>query len=333
VFVRSGGTWSNQQALGPGGGSVALSSDGTRALVGGGEGAALESARLFGRSGETWAQLGAKRVGRGYSGDGFGGSVALSGDGKRALIGAPGQSGEKGAAWAFEDVTFHPPEIGRCTKTPAGAGDYTRATCTEASTQGTYEWAPGVAKAKFTTTIARGLATLETVHGIKIICAGESGTGEYSGTNALAGVVFKLSGCEGAGEKCASPGAAAGEVATSTLAVVLGVESFGKTPAENKLAIDLFPASNGEPVMQFTCGGTDVSVRGSVLVRVARNHMQSSSPLVFAASKGKQQPEKFAEGPRNVLEAAFNGGAFEQMGLTLKLTQLSEEPREINSAF
>jgi hypothetical protein len=84
--------------------SVALSSGGSTALIGGpadegGKGAAW----VFTRSGAVWAQQGSKLIGASAErGEGhFGASVALSEDGDTALIGGPGDEAGKGAAWVF----------------------------------------------------------------------------------------------------------------------------------------------------------------------------------------------------------------------------------------
>jgi hypothetical protein len=115
VFTRSGATWKHQGAKLAGndeggtaefGISVALSTDGNTALVGGpnDEGKAKlamsGAAWVFTRSGSTWAQQGAKLTGTGESGPGeLGWSVALSADGNTALAGAPADG--DGAAFAF----------------------------------------------------------------------------------------------------------------------------------------------------------------------------------------------------------------------------------------
>ncbi len=111
VFTRPEGKWIEQVELngtgevGSGwfGSSVALSSDGNTALVGGyrdNEGAG--AAWVFTRAGTNWTQQGGKLVGGGEIGKGeFGTSVALSSDGATALIGAGEDSEETGAAWAF----------------------------------------------------------------------------------------------------------------------------------------------------------------------------------------------------------------------------------------
>ena len=113
VFTRSGSTWTQQGSKLTGSGevgiasefgfSVALSSDGNTAVIGGpldnGEAGAVW---LFTRSGSTWTQEGAKLTGTGPDGVAqFGSSVALSSSGSTALIGGPGDYGGTGATWTF----------------------------------------------------------------------------------------------------------------------------------------------------------------------------------------------------------------------------------------
>jgi hypothetical protein len=113
-FVRSGSGWTQQGAKITGGAeevgaarfgrSVALSADGSLALIGGfADNGHVGAAWAFGRSGSAWEQQGPKLTGGPEAlGEGlFGRSVALAGDGNSALVGAPGDSGKHGAAWAF----------------------------------------------------------------------------------------------------------------------------------------------------------------------------------------------------------------------------------------
>ncbi len=112
VFTRSGEAWSQQgpKLTGSGesgegdfGDSVALSSEGAVALIGGGsDDGKLGAAWVFTRSGEAWSQQGSKLTGAGESGEGrFGHGVALSAEGNTALVGGPYDSAELGAAWVF----------------------------------------------------------------------------------------------------------------------------------------------------------------------------------------------------------------------------------------
>ncbi|MGZ4332316.1 MAG: hypothetical protein ACXVXL_30505 [Solirubrobacteraceae bacterium] len=112
VFTRSGGTWTQQGPKLTGfdadgnaqfGQSVALSSDGNTALIGGPQDQLVGGAAwVFTRSGGTWTQQGPKLIGDNAAGDAQQGqSVALSGDGKTALVGGPHDNGNTGATWVF----------------------------------------------------------------------------------------------------------------------------------------------------------------------------------------------------------------------------------------
>jgi hypothetical protein len=118
VFTRSGSTWTQQapkltgsEEIGASefGGSVALSSDGNTALIGGEAdnasvgNAGVGAAWVFTRSGSAWTQQGPKLTGGAEEiGAGrFGDAVALSSDGNTALIGAGRDNSNIGAVWAF----------------------------------------------------------------------------------------------------------------------------------------------------------------------------------------------------------------------------------------
>ncbi len=111
---------SDEQGEGQLGFSVALSADGSTALVGAPrDGAAAGAAWVFTRSGSTWTQQGPKLTGvseepchEGEGECGFGRSVALSGDGNTALIGAPRANGHAGTAWVFTRSAGHWTQFG-----------------------------------------------------------------------------------------------------------------------------------------------------------------------------------------------------------------------------
>ena len=96
-------TGSGETGKGEFGASVALSSDGNTALIGGsGDNSFTGAAWVFTRSAGTWTQQGEKLTGGGESGHAeFGWSVSLSSEGNTALIGGPTDSGRVGAAWVF----------------------------------------------------------------------------------------------------------------------------------------------------------------------------------------------------------------------------------------
>jgi hypothetical protein len=110
VFTRSGSTWTRQPvALGPAeeagsgyfGRSVALSSDGTVAVVGGPGDRPGGSAWVFTRSSENWTERLKLADPAHHGGDHFGRSVGIAQDGTRVLIGSPGDQHGLGAAWVF----------------------------------------------------------------------------------------------------------------------------------------------------------------------------------------------------------------------------------------
>ena len=107
----SPGPWSQQGAklvagdeagAGMFGVSVALSSDGNTAIVGGSaDSSGAGAAWIFTRSNGVWSEQ-AKLVGSGAAGSAFQGiAVALSRDGNTALIGGYGDNANNGAAWVF----------------------------------------------------------------------------------------------------------------------------------------------------------------------------------------------------------------------------------------
>jgi FG-GAP repeat len=114
AYARSASGWTQEGAKLTGGAeevgaahfgrSVALSADGSLALIGGfADNGHVGAAWVFSRSASAWEQQGPKLTGGSEAaGPGlFGRSVALSSDGSSALVGAPGDSGKGGAAWAF----------------------------------------------------------------------------------------------------------------------------------------------------------------------------------------------------------------------------------------
>ena len=142
VFVRSEGAWSQQGSKLTGGeeegeslfgSSVALSSDGDTALIGGkADGAPFTkkngAAWVFTRSGASWSQQGPKLAVEDTRETGYqlGDAVALSADGSTALIGAfrygpAGGKNERGAAWVFTRAGSIWAEQAKLTGNGAGA--------------------------------------------------------------------------------------------------------------------------------------------------------------------------------------------------------------------
>jgi FG-GAP repeat/Bacterial Ig domain len=111
TFVLNSGSYTQQAKLSPSdaagthaafGTSVALSSDGNTALVGGPGDGTQGAAWVFTRTLSIWSQQGLKlTAGDAATGSGLGSGVALSSDGNVALIGGKGDAGGDGAAWLF----------------------------------------------------------------------------------------------------------------------------------------------------------------------------------------------------------------------------------------
>jgi hypothetical protein len=228
------------------------------------------------------------------------------------------------AAWAAA------PEIGRCVS--HAGGKYTNNICTKAATakvKGSFEWEPGAVKNKFTGT--GGVGTLETVHLATVICKVEKSAGEMTSSKTVGNVSVTFTGCESAGFKCSSAGAAEGEIATNPLSGTLVWEKFGA-----KVAIDLVPQST-ELFVEFVCGPAPAVVKGSVLAPLPVNKVQTTFDEKFSARRGKQKPEYYytskTEKVKDVLMAKIGGPGveFEQSGQTITNAQTDEEPLEINT--
>jgi uncharacterized protein YdbL (DUF1318 family) len=112
VFTQSGGVWTQQgdKLVGTGavgtalqGYSVALSADGSTAILGGiSDTGNIGATWVFTQSGGVWTQQGNKLVGTGAVGSAQQGiSVALSADGNTAILGGYSDNSGLGAAWVF----------------------------------------------------------------------------------------------------------------------------------------------------------------------------------------------------------------------------------------
>jgi outer membrane protein assembly factor BamB len=121
AFTRSGASWTAQgheliPAADPEGAnfgtSLAISSDGSTALIGGpSDGPLAEgSAWVFGRGSPSWSQMQKLTDPQPSREVGFGQSVALSPDATTALVGAPVQKGTLGAVWTFTSPPWGPPQ-------------------------------------------------------------------------------------------------------------------------------------------------------------------------------------------------------------------------------
>jgi hypothetical protein len=230
-----------------------------------------------------------------------------------------------------------PPEYGRCLAKTGGT--YEDAACTKTAAEGKekYEWYPGfsgekpLVKKKFTLIQKEKTSgTYETVNGSKMTCSGATGSGEITGAKDTTGS-YAFTGCKTSGLPCNSGGAKPEELVGRTLSGLLGIEEEGVEPFKNLTAEDLFPAEPGGLLVEFECSGIGFEVRGSVLNPTTRNKMLDTVTLKWAATKGRQKPEKFVGGEKDVCEVSTSGGPFEQCGGTVTLILHLEEKIEINT--
>jgi hypothetical protein len=227
------------------------------------------------------------------------------------------------------------PEYGRCVKVTSGAARYGDTRCDTEGGERKYEWFVGPGPHPgFATIIKTGTsASLETTGGATVTCSGEASSGRVVGggdNKHLAGVVIRLTSCEYLGARCSS-GAVAGEMVTHELQGVLGVIHAGETHEKDTVGLALSPAAAGTTVIEATCGGAPLLLRGSVIARVRTNTMLARETVRFVATKGRQTPEGFEAGPHDVLEMSLSGSAFVQTGLTLTATRTDEEKLEVKT--
>lgn len=237
------------------------------------------------------------------------------------------------------------PDFGRCQKIAGVSegnkltyhGAYLTSACTTESGEhtGKYEWTPGPPpNHKFTGT-SKAL-TLETVGGTQLLCSAGSNEGEYTGAKTER-ISLKLTGCalgpKGQGVPCQTSGAAAGEIQTSTLQGTLDFIKENEAPAKPIVGLQLAPLSDPNLAL-FECGGTMVSVAGSVIVEIAAvDKMATSLKLKGIAALGHQVPEAFEVGAKSTLTETRSGSGAEQSALSVTSTSSGEEKLEIKAVI
>jgi alpha-tubulin suppressor-like RCC1 family protein len=223
------------------------------------------------------------------------------------------------------------PEYGRCVAVGAGHGSYKTAACDSTQAGGSFEWQPGAVAGGFT--LAGEKSTLlESASKAKVICAAVTGSGAHHGLKALAGVVLRFTGCEALTKPCSSAGAAAGEVLTDTLEGALQWQS----KAAKKVLLDLYPDGKAGLLANLECGSSHFEVRGSVLIPITADKMETTGKLKVAASKQTQKPTEYetSTGSKvpDFLETSISAGPFEQTGMKIKGAKLTEEEAlEVNA--
>jgi Glycine rich protein len=275
--------------------------------------------------------------GGGYFGGGGGGAGSSfgggGGGGGSSLVPAGGKSAIASFSAAEVQVSYASaavkPEVGRCVATTGGV--YQNAACTTKATgSGKYEWQPWpFTKASFALT--NGPATFKTaVSKTTISCVENTITGEYTAVqSATLNIAFSECKVLGPfGGQCTGEKASPGEIISAPLEAEFGLTDGATSPPS--VGWRIHPVS-GEEVLSFQCGGTHVSVTGSVIAAMTPvNKMSGSFKLNFSGSGGIQKPESFEGGEKRflTLETAL---ATEQVGLTMNDSIANERLLEIRA--
>lgn len=243
-------------------------------------------------------------------------------------------------AVAADDFTYgsSAPELGRCEKLggkkhgaqPASSELWSNAGCTEASSEGKFEWLPGAGIKHAFKLKARSIL-FETAAGAFVACKSAKGAGEYSGARALEDLTLKLKGCTEGHTKCTTAGSAKeGEISSATLVGEFGLIEKGLSASENEIGLDLSSASVA-PLLEFKCGSVVHTWRGSVIAPVKANKMEKAMTFNFQAAKSHQKVERFEGKSIDVPESSTGAGAYEQGAIVMSLELKGESEIEINS--
>ncbi len=161
-------------------------------------------------------------------------------------------------------------------------------------------------------TISSGEGELVTVAGLKVFCAGDTGSGQLGANPALtAALTVSFVGCESGGFPCTSTGGKSGLIDTTQLVAALG--DISATTAGALLS----PKSAAEFVPVTKCGTIKFEAKGSVIGEFKNTQNDKNTKaltLTFKQAAGVQAIKKFLVGPENTLEANLGKG-FEKAGL------------------
>jgi hypothetical protein len=220
------------------------------------------------------------------------------------------------------------PEFGKCVPAEGKTGEYSNAGCVyPAGGKGRYNWVPGPGEKKKFTSFA-GPVTLETVGGFKIACSNGTLAGEYTGAKTATASMSVLGCIEvGTGKLCQSNPAKNGEIEATGLEGELGFIAAGSKPKvglQLKLSTPLlFECRSGmEPPSPKV-------LEGAFIGKIAPlNRMRETFKATYTAVHGKQVPEKFEEGPSEVLTLKdVLSSKSEQAGLTI--IGIEEKPKAL----
>ena len=257
-------------------------------------------------------------------------------------------------AWAFKEEA---PEVGRCLKLTGGR--FKEGNCkTGAKTvsEEKYEWYPAFGpngkgeektiepSKRFYKAVSKELTAiqLETVHLEGVKCKQQTSEGEYTGPKTNRAFNIGFTGCESVGATCISTNPKAtnpGEILVKELDGEIGIEKFGLKEGLEDSALDklanVFRPAEGEIFTEFECLGLKYVVKGEVMFPIKANTMLTTQTVKFAATKGKQKPERFATDPASTKRVLYSKNGkqeeFIQSGQTLTTIQTNLEKAEASS--
>jgi hypothetical protein len=237
------------------------------------------------------------------------------------------------------------PEFGRCLHVGSG-GKFRASGCQSEEASGedpraVFEWFPGFEGSQplehlgLTFTAGKGLK-LETATA-KFACTSAGGAGAITGPTTLSFPSLALSGCTSklgkATAVCQGPSLAAGEVHTAPLEGQMGITAVSPTQDNKDQAGVELSAAGSEPIAQFSCGGTSVTIRGAVILDMKKpNKTVQTVSWKATASKGVQKPPtSFLSQPAIGLEVEIGEGGLEPIALALNATGATEEALMFNT--
>jgi hypothetical protein len=164
---------------------------------------------------------------------------------------------------------------------------------------------------------------LETTSGKKVECTNDASTSKLgaSPTKELKEVKVTFTGCTSSFGTCTSSGAASGEIKVNELIGTVGY--INKTTTPKEVGVSLTPVVSGGLFAEFKCGIATVKVGekagsgsgDSVIGKLTPVETATAKVnLVFSQSVGKQIPEKFEGGAKDVLESELGGLGWLQSG-------------------
>jgi alpha-tubulin suppressor-like RCC1 family protein len=234
------------------------------------------------------------------------------------------------------------PELGRCVKVASGgaySGTSPHCTALSSTHTGHFEWLPGPgSEARFKDDLSE--PRLETVAASKLNCIVGSLEGEYTGAKTATVNHLTLEGCRDAATNtsCQSNPLEQGRIESSVpLQAELGFISRGEKPS---VGWDLKPTPPATSLVSFECGSglsaAALSLEGAVIGgAMPIDQMVSAFEVLYKQSGGKQIPEFFEGGGRDVLTLTttpFTGArTSEQAGLKSRGMRTGAEPLEIKA--